>query len=205
MIAELKKGNIRLLVAVTYRRPSALSPRALFETLCAFTSEYHNIIITGDFNANFLTPSKTETAILINLIKTQALSIVSTEPTHHFTHSDPPSHTTLDLFIVNNIENVIYFSKSMSPFIAGHDLIHLILNIETPKPPPKTIVCRNLKNVNVAHLHQLLSSHLPSSFFMADTVTDIDYSEQSLSLAIFKGFEHINPLRSITILPKHKH
>ena len=197
-------GNSKLLVAVTYRRPSALSPHALFEALSAFTSRYHNIIITGDFNANLLSPSKPETSILIELIKTHAFSIVSTEPTHHLTHSEPPSHTTLDLFIVNHIENVIHFSKSNSPFIAGHDFIHLTLNIDTPKPPPKTIICRNLNNINLVHLQQVLSSFLPSNTCAADSVTNIDSHEQSLSLAIFNTFEQIAPLRPITILPKHK-
>ena len=86
-------------------------------------------MITGDFNANLLTPSKPETSILIDLVKTHAFSIVTTEPTHHVISFNPPSYTTLDLFIVNHIENAIHFSKSMSPFIAGHDFIHLTLNI----------------------------------------------------------------------------
>ena len=188
-------------MAVSYRRPSALSPHALFNALSAFTSRYQNIIIiTGDFNSNLFSPSKPETSILIELIKTHAFSIVSTEPTHHLSHSEPPSHTTLDLFIVNHIENVIHFSKSIFPFIARHDFIHLILNINTPKRRPKTIVCRNLNNVNLAHLHQVPFFFLPSN----TCVTDIDSHEQSLSSAIFNTFEQVAPLRSITILPKHK-
>ena len=167
-------SNSKLLVAVTYRRPSALSPHALFDALSVYTSRYHNIIITGDFNANLSSPSKPETSILIELIKTHAFSIVSTEPTHHLTHLQPPSHTTLDLFIVNHIENVIHFSKSISLFIAGHDFIHLILNIDTPKPPPKTIICCNLNNINLVHLHHVLSSFRPSNTCTAGIDTDID-------------------------------
>ena len=46
----------------------------------------------------------------------------------------------------------------------------------------------------------MLSSFLPCNA----CVTDIDSHEQSLSSAIFNTFEQVAPLRSITILPKHK-
>ena len=204
MVAELKNGNTKLLIAVTYRRPTALSPYELFENLAVLTSRYRNIIITGDFNANLLTPSKPETSILIDLVKTHSFSIVSTEPTHHVISLNPPSHTTLDLFIVNHIENVIHFSKSVSPFIAGHDFIHLILNIDTPKAPPTTIVCRNLNNLNQNRLHELLSSNLSPENYAPETVTDINRYETSLSSAILNAFEQLAPLKSITIPSKHK-
>ena len=119
-----------------------------FEALSAFTFRYQNFIINGDLNANISSPSKSETSI-----NNHAFSIVSTETNYHLTPSEPPLHTTLDLFIVNHIENDIHFSKSISPFKAGRDYIHLILNIDTPKPPPKNILSRNLNNVNLARLH----------------------------------------------------
>ena len=197
LIAELNKGNIKLSVAVTYRRPFSLFPHALFEILFDLTSRYHYIIIILDFNANILSPSKPETSILIDLIKNHAFSIISTGSTHHITYSDRPSHTRLDLFVVNHIENVIHFSKSTSPFIAGHDYIHFTLNIETPKPLHKTIVCHNLNSVNASHLHQLLSSHLSPTVCASDIVSDINLHEQALSSAIFNSFQQIAPLRSI--------
>ena len=204
LIAELKKGNIKLLIAVTYRRPTALSPYDLFEKLAALTFKYGNIIVTGDFNANLLTPSKPETSILIDLVKTHAFSIVSTEPTHHVISSNPPSHTTLDLFIVKQIENVAHFSKSTSPFIAGHDFIHLTLNINIPRLPPTAIKCRNLNNLNLNQLHELLSSNLSPTNYAPEIVTDINWYERSLSTAISAAFEQLAPLRSVTIPSKHK-
>ena len=111
---------------------------------------------------------------LIDLIKTHSFSIVSTEPTHHVISLNSPSHTTLDLFIVDYIENVIHFSKSASPFIAGHDFIHLIVNIDTSKAPPITIVCHNLNNLNQNRLHELLSSDLSPENYAPETVTAIN-------------------------------
>ena len=118
LIAELRKSNTKLLIAVT-----------LLQDLSAFSTGYHNINVTGDFNANLPTPTKPETTILTDPVKSHALSIVSTESTHHVIALNPPSHTTLDLF-VNNIEIVIHFSKSTSPFIAGHVFNICILNIQ---------------------------------------------------------------------------
>ena len=112
-------------------RPSALSPYSIFETLSAFIPFYQYIVVTGNFNADLLSPRKPETGILKNLMNTHDFSIVSTEPTHHLLHTDPPSHTALDLFLVRYFES---------------------------EHPPKTIICRNLKTINADQLHQLISS-----------------------------------------------
>ena len=68
--------------------------------------------------------------------------------THYLRHLDSPSHSSLDLFIVNHAESVIDFTKSESPFIAGHDFVELTLSINNPQPPSKTITTRNLRNIN---------------------------------------------------------
>ena len=52
-------------------------------------STHNIIIITGDFNANLLVPSRPETSILINLIENHAFSIVSTESTHNNNCPEP--------------------------------------------------------------------------------------------------------------------
>ena len=161
LIAVPVLACIYRIFACVYRSPSALSLYALFETLSTFLPFYQNIVITGDFNPNPLATRKPETVIFRNLINTKSFSIVSTEPTHHLLHTNPLSHTTLDLFLVKNTESVLKFSKSDSPFIAGHGFIHLMLNIESPKSPPKTITCHRRKRINIEQLNLLISDHIP--------------------------------------------
>lgn len=99
LIAEMKNKNVKILCAVIYRRPEASSPLYFFEWLSAHLPHYNNVIITGDFNANLTIPNHTDSKILLNLIDSNALSVVSYEPTHHLIETNPPSHTTLDLFM----------------------------------------------------------------------------------------------------------
>ena len=120
IIAEIKKGNSAILIAVVYRRPGPSSLIDFFDTLSNFTANYHHIIITGDFNADLLNPTKSNTKILCNLVNNHAFSVVLTLSIYHLLHLDPLSHTTLDLFIVNHAESVIDFTKSESSCIADH-------------------------------------------------------------------------------------
>ena len=109
LIAEIAYVNVKILVAVVYRRPSGSIPHQFFEILSNIIPSYNNIIVTGDFNCNLLTPAKPETSALQNLISNLSLHIVSTYPTHHLVDRNPPSHTTLDLFIINNPHSILIF------------------------------------------------------------------------------------------------
>ena len=131
-------------------------------------------------------------------------TLPSTSPTHHLLYTDPPSHTTLDLFLVKHIKSVVHFTQSNSPFIAGHDFIHLTLNVATPKPPPKTVICRTLKSINTEQLHHLISARLPPLTLNLQSDADINLLEHSITTSILSSFDHLAPNRSITILPKHK-
>ena len=154
-----------------------------FETLSVFIRPYHNIIVTGDFNANLFYPRKNETVILQNLINTNAFSILSTVPIHHLHHTDPPTHSRLDLFLVKHIESVVHFTKSDSLFMIGHEFIHLTLNVTTLDSSPKTITCHNLKIINTEQLQKLMAApFLPLHLYLLSN-TDINLLEHSLTCA----------------------
>ena len=57
VIAEIRKSNYTVLIAVGYRQPGASSAIEFFETLSNFTPNYQHIIITEDSNANCLNPN----------------------------------------------------------------------------------------------------------------------------------------------------
>ena len=114
-------------------------------------------------NADLLNSTNFNNKIIRNLVETNALSFVSIVPTHHLHHLDPPSYTTLDLFIVNHTKTLIDFTKSKSSSIAGHDFIELTLSNKNPQPLPKTINTRNLRNINITELQNQFFTHLRSS------------------------------------------
>ena len=164
LIDELQHATHRLLVAVVYRRPKAALFDELFEALSSFVPHYKCLVITGDFNANILSPRLAETANLQRHLKAHSLYLASTLPTHHLTDRPIPAHTTLDLFLVNDPALIHSFSKSDSPFIAGHDFINLTLFLSLPKPPPVQIQTRQLSKLDHTLLHAELTNKLESLF-----------------------------------------
>ncbi|KAJ8677505.1 hypothetical protein QAD02_013292 [Eretmocerus hayati] len=131
IIAELSHGSNKISFAVVYRRPKGAYPIYFFETLSNLSPLYNDMIITGDFNAD-LASEKPEAIHLRSLLAKYSLYCVPSEPTHHELSHDPPSHTWLDLFIVNDIGSVTYYDESKSPFITGHDLIELQFKFHKP-------------------------------------------------------------------------
>lgn len=215
LITEIKYQNVKILCAVVYRRPEASSPFHFFSCLSAHLPHYNNVIITGDFNANVDNPTHTDSKILLNQIDSNALSVVSCELTHHLFDKNPPSHTTLDLFIVNDLKLVSSFTKSDSPFIAGHDFIELSFHCNNPKPTSKIILTRSLQTsdpIKITHaFHEALHS-TPLTTSLLDTThtfnspspLTVDSYERALSQAIISAFDSAAPLRSVKLSSKRQ-
>ena len=148
LISELQYSKHKVLVAMVYRRPQAALFHELFDTLSTFLPHYKYLVITGDFNANLLSPRSRETMNLRRQLRSNALHIVSTQPTHHLIDRSIPVHNSLDLFIVNDLSLVHSFSQSQSPFIAGHDFITIRLFLTHPKLPLLTIMTHQLSKLD---------------------------------------------------------
>ena len=81
---------------------------------------YQNIVLAGDFNHGF-NGDGYEAECLRELVFSQSIYIVDSEPTFHLSISD----SWLDLFIIDSPDKLSSYVKSDAPFIARHDLIEL--------------------------------------------------------------------------------
>ena len=104
-----------------------------------------------------------------------------------------------NFFFVKHSKSVVHFIKAHSPFIAGHDLIHLSFNVDYPKTPPKTITCSTLKRIDTEQHKNLISARLPPFPPNQQLITDINLLEHSLTTYIFSFLDHLSPNRSVTI------
>ena len=221
LICEIKKGQLKLLFAAIYRRPHAAYPIRFFDHISTYLPHFTSIIITGDFNINMALPSSPAATHLAHSLNSNSLYLVPSDPTHHQLWRQ--SHTWIDLFIVRNASDILSYSKSDAPFIAGHDFTQLSLACTKPPPVKRSILSRDLKNVKPESLCQALSPllstldyHTPFSphTFIATSSTselvlgpctlNVDDAERALTNAFVRAFDAIAPLRKIILSSRRK-
>ncbi|KAL7305835.1 hypothetical protein TKK_0002077 [Trichogramma kaykai] len=178
-----------------------------FDKLSYFLPSFDHVIITGDFNINTLKDKNRHSIYLKSLLSAYNLHIINNEPTHHVIFADGSlRETCLDLCIVRHPSLVLEQSKSMVPFVAGHDLITLRYNVERTPPPPATRMVRSWRTVashtlNNTILHQLNSVHLLPNSICGPS---LDPAVSSLTAAILSAADDVAPLRPATFSTRHK-
>lgn len=85
---------------------------------------YKNIIITGNFNCNLL-KDNSAAKHLKDFIFSSSLYLVKTKASFH----SATCNSWLDAFIIDSKDKLLSFSKSDAPFINGHDLLRLSINL----------------------------------------------------------------------------
>lgn len=137
--------NEHLLYASVYRRPKGLLFGSLFDVLNGFSHRFKHVIVSGDLNCNLLS-NNFEACHLREITASHSLLIVPSDATHHTATSD----SWLDTFIIDDLEKVVSFTKSTSPFIAGHDLLELSLQLGVDISLNRPMLRRNFRGLDVA-------------------------------------------------------
>ena len=121
---SISKGNFPCSIGLFYHPPnnqSSLDNLIDFLSNLGF-SHISNLILTSDFNINFLAPSPQLTKLL-DFTNSRGLSQIIQEPTH-FSHSGTSS--TVDLFFLPS--NFQYFQSFLSP-LSSSDHLSLYVQI----------------------------------------------------------------------------
>ena len=121
---SISKGNFPCSIGLFYRPPNNHSSLDNLIDFLSNLSYFHisNLILTGDFNINFLVPSHQLTKLL-DFTNSIGLSQIMQEPTH-FSHSGTPS--TIDLFF---LPSNIQYSQSVLPPLSSSDHLSLYVQI----------------------------------------------------------------------------
>ena len=123
---SISKGNFPCSIGLFYRPPnnhSSLDNLIDFLSNLSY-SHISNLILTGDFNINFLVPSPQLTKLL-DFTNSIGLSQIIQEPTH-FSHSGTYTPSTIDLFFLpSNIE----YSQSVLPPLSSSNHLSLYVQI----------------------------------------------------------------------------
>ena len=111
------------------------------EAACAENKE---IIVTGDFNCDFLAKRPTlETKTLKNILLKFSLTQVIKEATR----ITRDTSTLIDLFLTTHPNNIT-FTDVCSTSLSDHDMIVAVRKTNANKQPPRPIKCRSYANYN---------------------------------------------------------
>ena len=133
--------NEKLLFASVYRRPGSDMFHDFFRDFTNVSHAYYNIIIAGDLNCK-LNSNCYESRYLREMVNSLSLHIVASEPTYHTALAD----SWLDLYVIDSINKQASFSKSETPFIAGHDLLELTYAFDTGDTRDRCVTRRTYRN-----------------------------------------------------------
>ena len=104
--------------------------------------------------------SSSESDFLNSILETRKLFLVPSDPTHHVIWRNPPSHTWIDLFIINDKSALNYYKKSAAPFSVGHDFTEIGYKCFRPPTRSKYFWTRDLRNLNCNALSSVLLQKL---------------------------------------------
>ena len=115
------------------------------ESLAYITTKYEHVIITGDFNINFMAPESYPTVFFqMNVSEPFGLTQVVKDPTR----VTSTSSTLIDLMLVKNSDNVKKCGVVDIPGISDHCCVYLAYSIYKPKFKPKIITKRDFSKFN---------------------------------------------------------
>jgi len=140
-------ANKNLTIGNIYRPPSAPSDSMMCILSTINSREKHNeLIILGDFNRNWLDRSSVnDTNLLGSLNLCQLINVP--------TRVDQRSSSLLDWILVTNPERIIT-SGVLSDCLSDHSIIYCVWKIKIPSAPPKYIMSRQYKNLNIDNFIQ---------------------------------------------------
>ncbi|XP_036147301.1 uncharacterized protein LOC118647146 [Monomorium pharaonis] len=189
--------NDSVLFASIYRRPKGCFLHDFVTSLTSFSHLYKNIIIGGNLNCNLLT-NQVEASYLRDLMYSLSLHIVHSDATFHTATSD----SWLDVLIVNDRDKISSFSKSLCPFIAGHDLLSLSFSIKTFISTERSILRRCYRRIDNSEFLELLNVNVEKVSATCNILSDgaiVNESCETLSNVLCNALDVCAPARAFVI------
>ncbi|CAG5100621.1 Protein of unknown function [Cotesia congregata] len=151
-------STVHILLSAIYRRPQGHLLDNFFVQFNKFYSTYNNIVIMGDLNCNLLKSDRPANH-LKSFIAESNLHCIPYGATFHTTET----HSWLDVIIVDSKDKLGNYSKSLRPFIGGHDYLVCNYKLELTSKYDKTVKFRNFNRCD----HIALSTDLTQKLYIA--------------------------------------
>ena len=128
---ELTVQNVKIAIGVIYKPPKI--PYGVMatiqESLAFITTKFEHVIITGDFNINFLAPDSYPTVFFqMNVTEPFGLTQVVKQPTR----VTATTSTLIDLLLVSSVQNVKKCGVIDIPGISDHCCVYMAYSLKNP-------------------------------------------------------------------------
>jgi len=148
---ELITKSQKLLVGCIYRPPDYKDFLGPFNQVLDIICHRANILLLGDFNIDL---SKANTPLSTEFKQILAAANLTNIIRNHTRITDK-SKSLIDLAITAD-QSKINQRGSFETGISDHDLIFATVNLFKPKAPPKIIIVRNYRQINIADVRKNL-------------------------------------------------
>ena len=146
---EFNIDSQKLLFAAIYRPPNDKQFIKNIESVLNIIHHRKNILLMGDLNIDL---AKENLPLTISLNKTLN-NFNLTNTIRSFTRVTERSSTLIDHVITADCSKILK-SNSFDACISDHNLIYAVYKMHTDSSPPKTLIVRDYKNVNLDQLKE---------------------------------------------------
>lgn len=188
--------NARSFIIGTAYRPNWISVDVFLDALTESLTHFSNhdyVILLGDFNINML-ESNEKSMKLNNFLNYMELKQVVREPTHFSVQNE----TLIDVVCTNASVREIFVSNITGSL--GHAMVNVTFSIKRMKIPPKTIIFRPLKNMDIENFNKDMTTVDWESVLGLDSVEDMVSTFNKLLISLF---DRHAPLKTIRIKPNN--
>ena len=197
LFIEITLKNTKVAIGVIYKPPKI--PYGVFatiqESLAFVSTQYNHLIISGDFNTNYLNPECYATSFFQTNV-TEPFGL--TQVVQKATRVTNTSSTLIDLLLVSNSENVKVCDVVDIPGISDHHFVYMAYAIKKPKYKPRTVTRRVFKHFNQeAFLNDIANAPW-------DNVYAVEEDDLDSKATIFENYfssiiEKHAPLKTFTV------
>ena len=164
---EFNIDSQKLLFAAIYRPPNNKQFIKNIESVLNIIHHRKNILLMGDLNIDL---AKENLPLTISLNKTLN-NFNLTNTIRSFTRVTKRSSTLIDHVITADCSKILK-SNSFDACISDHNLIYAVYKMHTDSSPPKTLIVRDYKNVNLDQLKEDFQSAPWQLIDLFDDVND---------------------------------
>jgi len=190
LIVEIASNSDKLLLATVYRPPKTGFLHEFENTLLELFTDYSNLVVFGDFNANLCT-STYDSGHLREFLDSSNLHLVPYEPTYHLENSS----TWLDICAVDDAEKLISFGQRDVSFLSAHDLVFIEYNVSVERNTSKQVTARDYRNFDHDRFMHDLSVRCWGSIAETDC---LDSKTEIFNSLLTQTLDANAPLRSFT-------
>lgn len=199
LIVQLPYKNCKLLIGVFYIPPqfsnNTTTLDELDNILQKYSTQYDNLLFTGDFNIDLL-KNNNYSNNFVQILKDQGLSVLNeTIPTH----VSSLSSSLLDIFITNNPDKSSLYEQCSIPSISDHELIscsYALLNE----------VCNDhfsYRDYNSFNFNLFENTFYTLDWSAIDFATNIDEKLHIFNTYIYQLYDASVPIRTVNPTKKN--